>query len=54
MRELTDTDRVKIIKKVLKECGQPVTPTAVNKQFRRETGRDYVTHRIPDPYEAGE
>ena len=54
MNDLTDADRVKIIKKVLKECGEPVTPAAVNKQFRNETGRDYVVHRIPDPYEAGE
>jgi len=52
--ELTDAARVKIIKTVLKECGQPVTPAAINKQFRNETGRDYEVHRTPDPYEAGE
>ena len=58
MKELTDAERVKIIKRVLKECGQRLTPAAVNKQFHNETGRDYDSayespHR-PDPYEAGE
>lgn len=52
--ELTDADRVKLIKKALKECEQTITPAVVNKQFKYETGRDYETRRIPDPYETGE
>ena len=41
VRELTDSERVKLIKKALKECGQRVTSEAVAKQFKHETGRKY-------------
>jgi hypothetical protein len=40
MTELTDAERLRLIRKALKDCGQPVTPDAVAAQFRRETGRD--------------
>ena len=40
MTELTDAEHLHLIRKALKDCGQPVTPDAVAAQFRRETGRD--------------
>lgn len=52
--DMSDSDRVKLIKKTLKECGERVTPKKVHAQFRYETGRDYEVPYRPDPYEAGD
>jgi len=37
--ELTDAQRIKLIRKALRECNQKATKQAILKQFRYETGR---------------
>ena len=38
--DLPPAMRIALIKKALKDCGQPVTKEAVREQFHRETGED--------------
>jgi hypothetical protein len=41
--DLTDEYRRVLIIKALTECGQEVTPAAIDKQFKYETGRKWKT-----------
>jgi hypothetical protein len=40
MRELTKTERIRLIEKALRECGEEVTKEATAKQYRYETGKN--------------
>jgi hypothetical protein len=49
VKDLTREERVRLIAKALKDCGQPVTPAAVAKQYRYETGEtlgEEATHEV--------
>ena len=40
MNDLTPKERIRLIERALRECGQDVTWAAVREQFKRETGRE--------------
>jgi len=40
MRELTKAERIRLIEKTMRECGEEVTKEATAKQYRYETGKN--------------
>ena len=40
MSEMTKAERVRLIAKTLRDCGEMVTMEAIAKQYRYETGED--------------
>ena len=48
MSEMTKAERVRMIAKTLRDCGEMVTQDAIAKQYRYETGEDlYAEKEIP-------
>jgi len=39
VEDLSDQERVRLIRKSLRECDEPVTRQAILRQFKYETGR---------------
>lgn len=50
MTELSDAERIHLIRKALVDCKQEPTALAIFTQFHRETGRTYaIGAKLPKP-----
>ena len=48
MSEMTKAERIRLIAKTIRDCGEMVTQEAIAKQYRYETGEDlYAEKELP-------